>query len=94
MIKYRKILRLSNLGLSQHNIADNCGVSKKTVNRVLKKTRKLDRSCCMMQWIPKRCLQKDYLHLQINQWNPTNECLTLRTYARNCSVTESAKSCY
>lgn len=37
MTKYREILRLSSLGLSQQSIADSCGVSKKTVNRVLKK---------------------------------------------------------
>ena len=36
MTKYREILRLSGLWLSQQNIADNCNVSKKTVNRVLK----------------------------------------------------------
>ena len=41
MTKYREILRLSNLGLSQQSIADSCGVSKKTVNRVLKKTKGL-----------------------------------------------------
>ena len=46
MTKYREILRLSNLGLSQQNIADSCGVSKKTVNRVLKraKTKRLLRN--------------------------------------------------
>ena len=37
MTKYREILRLTSLGLSQQSIADSCGVSKKTVNRVLKK---------------------------------------------------------
>ena len=42
MTKYREILRLSNLGLSQQNIADSCGVSKKTVNRVLKKAKELN----------------------------------------------------
>ena len=31
MTKYREILRLSSLGLSQQSIADSCGVSKKTV---------------------------------------------------------------
>jgi len=36
MTKYRKILRLRNLGLSQNDIATSCLVSKKTVNRVLK----------------------------------------------------------
>ena len=36
MTKYREILRLKSLNLSQQNIAHNCNVSKKTVNRVLK----------------------------------------------------------
>lgn len=38
MTKYREILRLSGLGLSQQNIADSCNVS----NRVLKRARELD----------------------------------------------------
>ena len=42
MTKYREILRLSGLGLSQQNIADSCNVSKKTVNRVLKQAKELD----------------------------------------------------
>ena len=42
MTKYREILRLSCLGLSQQNIADSCNVSKKTVNRVLKRAKELD----------------------------------------------------
>jgi len=42
MTKYREILRLSSLGLSQQNIADSCSVSKKTVNRVLKKAKELN----------------------------------------------------
>ena len=42
MTKYREILRLSNLGLSQQSIADSCSVSKKTVNRVLKKAKELN----------------------------------------------------
>lgn len=42
MTKYREILRLSNLGLSQQNIADSCGVSKKTVNRVLRKAKEIN----------------------------------------------------
>ena len=36
MTKYREILRLSHLGISQENIAHSCSVSKKTVNKVLK----------------------------------------------------------
>lgn len=42
MTKYREILRLKNLGLSQQSIADSCSVSKKTVNRVLKRAEELD----------------------------------------------------
>ena len=42
MTKYREFLRLSGLGLSQQNIADSCNVSKKTVNRVLKRAKELD----------------------------------------------------
>ena len=42
MTKYREILRLASLGLSQQSIADSSGVSKKTVNRVLKRAKELD----------------------------------------------------
>ena len=42
MTKYREILRLSGLGLSQQNIADSCNVSKKTVSRVLRRAKELD----------------------------------------------------
>ena len=41
MTKYREILRLASLGLSQQNIANSCSVSKKTVNRVLKRANEL-----------------------------------------------------
>ncbi len=44
MTKYREILRLSSLGLSQQNIADSCNVSKKTVNRILKRAREIELS--------------------------------------------------
>ena len=42
MTKYREILRLHSLGRSQQNIADSCGVSKKAVNRVLKRATELE----------------------------------------------------
>ena len=42
MTKCREILRLASLALSQQSIADSSGVSKKTVNRVLKRTKKLN----------------------------------------------------
>lgn len=41
MTKYREILRLHNLNLSQQRIAESCNVSKKTVNRVLKQAKEL-----------------------------------------------------
>ena len=42
MTKCPEILRLSNLELSQQNIADSCNVSKKTVNRFLRRAKELD----------------------------------------------------
>lgn len=42
MTKYREILRLKSMGLSQQSIADSCNVSKKTVNRVLKRAKELN----------------------------------------------------
>ena len=42
MTKYREILRLKSLGLSQQSIADSYNVSKKTVNRVLRRAKELD----------------------------------------------------
>ena len=45
MTKYREILRLKSLNLSQQNIAHSYNVSKKTVNRVLKRAEELGISC-------------------------------------------------
>ncbi|MGB4313370.1 MAG: hypothetical protein ACOX0L_07355 [Natronincolaceae bacterium] len=44
MTKYREILRLHSLGFSQQNIAYSCSVSKKTVNRVVKKANEINLS--------------------------------------------------
>lgn len=41
MNKHREILRLKSLGFSVRNIAQNCGVSKSTVAKVLKKAAKI-----------------------------------------------------
>jgi predicted DNA-binding protein (UPF0251 family) len=41
MTKYREILRLAAMDFSQQNIAYSCSVSKKTVNRVLKRAKEL-----------------------------------------------------
>lgn len=39
MTKYQDILRLKSLNLSQQNIAHSCNVSKKAVNRILKRAK-------------------------------------------------------
>jgi transposase len=44
MTKYREILRLHSLGLSQKNIAYSCSVSKKTVNKIIKRAKELNLS--------------------------------------------------
>ena len=41
MTKYREIIRLNSLGLSQRQITESCHVSKKTVTKVLKKASEL-----------------------------------------------------
>ncbi len=42
MTKYREILRLQSLGFSQQNIAYSSNVSKKTVNRVINRSKELN----------------------------------------------------
>ena len=42
MTKYREILRLFNLGISQQSIVQSCGVSKKTVNRIINRAKELN----------------------------------------------------
>lgn len=42
MTKYREILRLHSLGVSQQNIAYSCSVSKKTVNRIINHAKEID----------------------------------------------------
>ena len=44
MTKYREIIRLHALNLSQQDIATSCNISKKTVNRVLKRAEELNLS--------------------------------------------------
>ena len=91
MTKYREILRLSGLGLSQQNIADSCNVSKKTVNRVLKRAKELDISWPLDESDTDAVLAEKFSLLQIKS-HPIKGCLTTLTSTRNCSATESAKS--
>ena len=86
MTKYREILRLSGLGLSQQNIADSCNVSKKTVNRVLKRAKELDISWPLDESDTDAVLAEKFSLLQIKS-HPIKGCLTTLTSARNYSVT-------
>ena len=45
MTKYREILRLKSLGISEREIATSCGVSRNTVSRVCKRSAELN-----IQW--------------------------------------------
>ena len=45
MTKYREILRLKSLGISEREIATSCGVSRNTVSRVCKRAAELN-----IQW--------------------------------------------
>lgn len=84
MTKYREILRLSSLKLSQQSIADSCRVSKKTVNSVLKKAREkiflghLIRTRPMKS-LPGFCFRKKASIPKHQQ----KECLIMLTFARN-----------
>lgn len=87
MTKYREILRLSGLGLNQQNIADSCNVSKKTVNRVLKRAKELDISWPLDESDTDAGSQKSFSLLQIKS-HPIKGCLTMITSARSYLVME------
>lgn len=86
MTKYREILRLSGLGLSQQNIADSCNVSKKTVNRVLKRAKELDISWPLDESDTDAVLAEKFFP-SVNKSHPIKECLTTLTSARSCFAT-------
>ena len=84
MTKYREILRLSSLGLSQQNIADSCSISKKTVNRVLKKAKELNISWLLDANENDAALAENFFLLPANLSYPLNGCLTSIIFAKNC----------
>ena len=91
MTKYREILRLKSLGLSQQSIADSCNVSKKTVNRVLKRAKELDISWPLDKSDTDVFLQKSFFLLQ-SKSNLIKGCLTMLISTKNYSVTESVRN--
>lgn len=93
MTKYREILRLKSLELSQQRIADSCKVSKKTVNRVLKRAEELGVSWPLDENDTDTVLAEKFFLLQ-SKSHLIKGCLTMLTSARSCSVMESAKNSY
>ena len=93
MTKYREILRLASLGLSQQSIADSSGVSKKTVNRVLKRAKELDISWPLEPNETDAILADKFFPIRAKA-NIVEEtaCLTSTTSGRSCSATVSTKS--
>ena len=87
MTKYREIIRLTSLNLSQTNIALSCGVSKKTVNKVLKSCQRKGISWPlnpnqMMLRLSNFCSRRRTV-LRLSQ---TGVCRTMRISARSFSV--------
>ena len=91
MTKYREILRLKSLNLSQQNIAHSCNVSKKTVNRVLKRAEELGLPGRLMKMTQMLSLQKSFSLLQ-SKTHPLSGCQTIITSVKSYSVMESLKS--
>lgn len=88
MTKYREILRLASLDLTQQSIADSCNVSKKTVNRVLKRANELNVPGRLVKTKPMLCWQKSYSHLPRAKPSQKRRCRTLLIYTKSCSITE------
>jgi transcriptional regulator with XRE-family HTH domain len=80
MTKYREILRLHSLGLSQKDIAGSCNVSKKTVNKVLKAAEEKN-----IFW-PLSDTDTDAL-LQEKLFPKTTKCASSRTQTSFCCCT-------
>ena len=83
MTKYREIIRLAGLNLSQTNIALSCSVSKTTVNKVLKAAKEknipwpLDSGRLMQCW--NNCCSPKWPMSHL----PKERCPTLHTFAKN-----------
>ena len=92
MTKYREILRLASLGLSQQSIADSCNVSKKTVNRVLKRAKELQLYWPLEETETDAFLAENCFLLYRVKFLLVRSYPTSTTFRKSCSVTESTKS--
>ena len=86
MTKYREIIRLASLNLSQTNIALSCGVSKKTVNKVKLPEKKESHGRLILTRPMQRlsnCCSRRRTVLRLSQ---TGVCRIMRISARSFSV--------
>lgn len=93
MTKYREIIRLTSLGLSQRDIMASCGVAQKLSSK-FKSVQKnwIWHGRSKSHWQTSSCkdssIKRKHLYLL------TNEYRILRTSAKSCSAMESVKSFY
>lgn len=85
MTKYREIIRLTGLGFSQRNIMASCGVAQKTVIKVQKRARELNLAWPLDETMTDDALE-NVLFPKEEKLLPISACLTMLTYARNCSA--------
>ena len=86
MTKYREIIRLQSLMISERTIAESCGVSRNTVSKVLKKAKELKISWPLGPEMTDARLG-ELLSLRLKR-QPIKGCRIMITSERNCSVTE------
>ena len=87
MTKYREILRLHSMDLSQTNIAASCGASKKTVNKVLKAAKESGISWPLDDALTdaKRMPDFDYIRKELMR-NGVNKKLLWTEYLEECRL--------
>lgn len=88
MTKYREIIRLSGLGLSQTNIALSCNASKTTVNKVLKAAREQNLLSPLDSKLTDPVLGKLLFLIQKQNLPHQSGCLITSISAKNFSVME------
>ena len=93
MTKYREILRLHSMNLSQMNIAASCRVSKKTVNKAVKAANKAG-----ISWPLDDSLTEDVLRQKLFPKAPkpssTKQMPDFDHIRRELLGTASTRSCY
>ena len=84
MTKYREIIRLTSLGLSQRNIMRSLGVAQKTVVKVQHRARELSLEWPLDESMTDKALEKLLFPTKQGPDTSKNVCLTLPTSTKNC----------